>query len=99
MSKYDLLGNHLGSLDQDRWTASLSEIDRILGSALPHSARVRREWWGNERSGTHSQARAWMKAGWLVHEVSLGQSRVTFQRSRTLAGAGSLKGRMAATPP
>lgn len=99
MSKYDPLGSHLRSLHEDRWIARFSEIDDILGFALPRSARVHREWWGNEKSGTHSHARVWIEAGWLVHEVSLGQSQVAFRRSPSgrPSGVGSSHKRVLAT--
>lgn len=99
MGKYDPLGDHLRSLHEDHWVARFSEIDHILGFALPRSARVHSAWWGNERSGTHSHARAWMEAGWLVHEVSLGQGRITFGRvpSGRPAGVSSPHKRMLAT--
>ncbi|GAB6390927.1 MAG: hypothetical protein MdMp014T_0300 [Treponematales bacterium] len=59
---------------------TFSDIKRILGFPLPPSASVHRPWWANDVS--HSQAKAWLDAGWQVESVSLGQS-VTFVKAGT----------------
>ncbi len=55
----------------DRWDASFSEIEAILGERLPVSARRHGAWWANERVGTHSHARAWLAAGFETSPVAL----------------------------
>jgi len=79
---YEPLAHHLHTVDAARTVLSFAEIERILGRALPASARKHRAWWSNERSGTHSHARAWMDAGWHVSAVDFNAARVEFSRGR-----------------
>lgn len=79
---YQPLCDHLQKLGTARATLSFAEIERILGRALPASARKHRAWWSNEQSGTHPHARAWMDAGWHVSAVDFNAGRVDFARGR-----------------
>jgi len=60
-------------------TLSFSEIEETLGVDLPASARRHRAWWGNDMSGGHVQATAWLSVGWRVAKVSLSGAQVTFE--------------------
>ena len=73
---YQPLSSHLGGVGQARVALTFSAIERILGRSLPASARKHRAWWSNERSGSHSHARAWMDAGWSVEGVDFNDGRV-----------------------
>ncbi|MBU0534107.1 MAG: hypothetical protein KJ887_04865 [Candidatus Omnitrophica bacterium] len=42
------------------------DIDRILGFSLPSSAKIH-SWWSNSPESGHSQAFAWVEAGFFVH--------------------------------
>jgi hypothetical protein len=53
-----------------------SQLEEILGSRLPLSARVFRGWWANDL--THTQAKAWLAAGWKTGEVGIKDRRVQF---------------------
>ena len=78
--KYRPLFEHLESgRDGDEWRAEFSEIERVLGFGLPPSARRHRAWWENSES--HSQARAWLAAGWRVDTVDMDAEIVTLRRS------------------
>jgi hypothetical protein len=77
---YQPLSAHLGALGQTRVALTFSAIERILGRALPASARKHRAWWSNEQSGSHSHARAWMDVGWRVAAVDFNAGRVEFER-------------------
>jgi hypothetical protein len=77
---YSPLGDHLRRLDVDEVALAFAEVERILGRPLPRSARRHRAWWANERSGTHSHARAWLEAGWRVDAVNLAAEWVRFRR-------------------
>lgn len=79
---YQHLREHLQSLATTTAALSFAEIERILHRSLPVSARRHRAWWSNERSGTHSHARAWMDAGWHVVTVDFNAGRVEFARGR-----------------
>ena len=61
MTKYEPLADYLRSCRGEACSLTFVEIERIIGCPLPASARARRSWWGNDR--THTQARAWMRAG------------------------------------
>lgn len=60
---------------------SLEDIEQILGETLPDSAREHRAWWGNHYG--NSQAKAWLRAGWLVDEVNMNEQQVSFRQSRS----------------
>lgn len=82
MSKYDPLGDHLAATKQEEWNTTFSEIERIIGSPLPHSARTWRAWWANEINGRHVQARSWLSKGWRIADVNLSSGSVTFKKNR-----------------
>lgn len=58
-------------------TATFAELDALV-DGLPPSASRYRAWWSNTPS--HTQAVAWMDAGWRVDAVDLAARRVTFVR-------------------
>lgn len=60
-------------------TWSFTDIEEILGRDLPASARRHRAWWAND--GKHSQAAAWLAAGYRVGRVALDAQHVTFART------------------
>ena len=47
---------------------SFVELEKILGFTLPNSARTYDMWWQN---GGHTQAYAWMNAGYMVTHFDL----------------------------
>lgn len=77
MSKYDPLYDYLRDLPGREWYASFAQIEKILGDRLPDAASEHRSWWANDR--THTQARAWLDAGWETSDVVLGK-KLTFIR-------------------
>lgn len=82
MSKYDRLRSFLSTLpDGKKWhSATFEELERVLGFPLPPSARRHGGWWTNTLDGTHSQARAWLEAGWRVWRSDLARESVEFER-------------------
>jgi hypothetical protein len=76
-SKYHPLFEHLLFSGQRQLTLSFGEIEAVIGAPLPASAGSRQEWWSNSPNG-HSQARAWMRAGYESSRVDLIGRRVTF---------------------
>jgi hypothetical protein len=82
--KYSGLNHLLGGTTDDFVTMTFREIEVALGSELPASARRHAAWWSNSRS--HSQAKAWMDAGWQTTGVSLSGQRVSFTRVATVQG-------------
>ncbi len=77
-SKYAPLGAYLGNLTSVRAELSFGEIEEILGSTLPASARRHSAFWANHYGGTHVWAMQWMDAGWKVDSHSLVGERVVF---------------------
>ena len=79
--KYRRLFEYLDARQEDERRAEFSEIKRILGFGLPPSARRHRAWWSNTDS--HSQARAWLAAGWRAGGVDMDAEIVAFRRVGT----------------
>jgi hypothetical protein len=67
------------------------EIEKLLGRNLPNTAYGDswRQWWANTE--THSQALAWLRAGWRVTRPDLANKRVEFRRQadKPVPGASS----------
>jgi transcriptional regulator with XRE-family HTH domain len=78
-SRYLPIFQWLKSHPGDRITASFSTLEEILGRALPPSARRHRAWWANDT--THSHARGWLAAGWLVESADVLDEIVAFRRA------------------
>ncbi len=78
-SKYYPLYSYLQQSDLDELTLSLTEIEIIIESDLPPSARSRRGWWSNRSEGA-VQANAWMDAGYHVTAIDLAAGQITFRK-------------------
>jgi predicted transcriptional regulator len=93
LGKYEPLAAHLEAAGADQWSTTFEQVERVLGFALPPSARKHREWWSNQAGAGHSQARGWQDAGWQVWKVDLAAGRVVFRRREgersPAAGVGS----------
>ena len=85
--RYDPLRSYLGSLPDNAVVLTYEEIERLLGRPLPHTAYSDswRQWWANTE--THSQALAWLRAGWRVTKPDRDNRRVEFRRSSAGAPA------------
>ena len=82
MSKYDPLANHLRAHSGDVCRLYFADIERIIGAALPRSAREHRAWWGNDLA--HVQARAWMHTGFRAEPAPVRMEPVVFRRRAEL---------------
>jgi hypothetical protein len=62
--KYQPLTDYLVALAADEATLTFAEIEAIVGTALPPSARTSR-FWASVTAGVHRlpQAQAWRRAG------------------------------------
>ena len=87
MGKYEPLAERLRREKGESWTASFAEVEKVLGFALPPSARTYREWWANQQGGGHSQTKGWQDAGWRVWKVDLRDEQVTFRRLKCTPAA------------
>jgi len=77
-TKYQPLYEFLTACQQETITLPLAEIERLVGDALPATARQQRGWWSNRRRAF--QASAWMDAGYRTQAIDLEQGQVTFAR-------------------
>ncbi|QHN03497.1 hypothetical protein FTO74_09045 [Granulicella sp. WH15] len=55
------------------------QIEEILGLMLPPTARRNPAWWANNPDH-HSQARAWLEAGFMADNVNLDAEMLVFRR-------------------
>ena len=80
-SRYAPLHRHLAGVTKDTKTYEMSfdEITTVMGAELPKSAYDHRAWWANTES--HSQALAWISAGWKVDGVDLDNHLIHFVRT------------------
>ena len=80
MSKYGNLTVYLVEAGAEKSPLKLSfgQIERIIGSPLPESARRYQAWWANQSGNGHTQAFAWACAGWRTTELNLEDETVTF---------------------
>ena len=86
-SKYEPLELYLRAIPSTtkEVTLSFAEVERIVGTPLPASAKSHRPWWGNQKdSKTRPQAHAWLSAGFEVDTVNQGggNASVRFRRAR-----------------
>ena len=81
-TKYSPLGVYLARRQRSITYATLTfaEIERIIEDSLPASALQHRHWWSN--AGSQVQGQAWLKVGWVVHDMNLSDRTVVFKRVR-----------------
>lgn len=78
--KYARLYEHLSQRSDTEWCTTFSELETILGFALPNSAHIYRPWWANDTGSGHSQSLAWVMAGWRTAKVNLDDQTLIFKR-------------------
>ena len=79
MGKYEPLEQFLSRQERAEIRMTFKQIERVLGFALPNSARAHRPWWANETAG-HVHARSWLQAGFETAEVDMAGERLVFRR-------------------
>lgn len=79
-SKYDPLRHRLEAERAEALLLRFSDVEALIGSPLPASARRHRTWWANETAGTHGHARSWLAAGWRTRHVDMKAESVEFVR-------------------
>jgi hypothetical protein len=87
-SKYDALRDYLNEQSGPMVTLTFRQIEKLLGFALPESARRHTAWWANA-SGSHAYSKAWTSGGWKARPL-LTAGAVEFVAARN-AAAGSSK--------
>jgi hypothetical protein len=79
MGKYTPLETYLAKQPESEVAMSFDDIERVIGSKLPPSARQYRAWWSNnERSS--SITRSWARAGFASERVDMDRRTLIFQR-------------------
>ena len=84
MSKYKPLERHLRASGRPRVTLTFSQIEKILDSRLPDSARRHPAWWSNN-VGSHVQAHAWRDPGYKTEKVDISSEKLTFVADAALS--------------
>ncbi len=79
MSKYDPLLHYLVRNDSLHLQLSFREIERILGTSLPQSARRYRQWWENHAG--HVQAASWLEAGYRTENCDFNSGTIWFRKT------------------
>ena len=85
--KYDPLKHYLEAAGAPVVELSFVQIEHILGSALPASARKHAAWWSNNPTN-HVNAQAWLAAGYQSGGVDLAQQKLVFLRKSEAAPSG-----------
>ncbi len=80
-SRYALLATYLQNQPPtvDRINLRFDEIERIVRTPLPASARTHRGWWANNAVVT-GRIQRWLDAGWRVASVNMAEQVATFER-------------------
>lgn len=78
-SKYQPLQDFLSRNTRSPITLTFSEIETLLQTTLPGSARTNRAWWSNRSKGA-LQAAAWIQSGYTVQTLDLATEQVTFHK-------------------
>lgn len=58
---------------------TFAEVEQVIGTQLPPSARNHHAWWGNHAS-PRRQSYAWLSVGWRTQSVSIVHESVVFRR-------------------
>lgn len=84
-AKYDPLEAHLKSVGFERIRMTFDEIEQVIGSNLPDSARKHRAWWSNNPSNSVITY-AWLAAGYKTEGVSIEHEFLTFRKGASVRG-------------
>jgi hypothetical protein len=79
MTKYEPLEKYLENKGFNSVPMSFSEIESIIHSGLPPSARKHRAWWSNNPSNSVITY-AWLAAGYKTTDVNLEGETVVFRK-------------------
>lgn len=79
MRKYAALTHYLEALPHQEVRLTFGDIERLLKTKLPKSARNHRAWWSNN-SDNSVMTRAWLDAGWRSERVDMAGEALVFSR-------------------
>jgi hypothetical protein len=89
--KYDPLRLYLLRQAQVRIPMAFQQVESVVGSARPASARRHRPWWANDATG-HAHAQAWLDAGYRTEQVDMEGEKLVFVRATDTREADMMKG-------
>ncbi len=76
-SKYNPLEEHLKSVGFKEIRMTFEEIEAVIGTRLPPSARKHRPWWSNNPSNS-VMTRSWLAAGYKTSRVDISNEHLVF---------------------
>ena len=79
-SKYDPLGAYLKTRQTAEVPMSFSEIEAVIGAALPPKAVNHPAWWSNNTSN-NTMTKVWLEAGFRTERVDVCGRRLVFRRA------------------
>ena len=79
MLTYEPLEKYLLQQPGQTIAMSFADVERVIGHKLPPSAHKRNEWWSNNATN-HSQAKAWLNAGFETANLDRKAKKVVFRR-------------------
>ncbi len=77
MSKYEPLEFYLKSADFESIPITFTEIELVIKSSLPPSARKYRTWWSNNPFN-NTMTRSWIVAGFKATKVNMNKESLVF---------------------
>ena len=89
-SKYAPLTHHLKGLASNEINMSFRDIERVVGTPLPNSARRHRAWWSNNPTNS-GITHAWLAAGYRTARVDLAGETLSFVRATPPQETGELQ--------
>lgn len=79
MGKYERLSSFLRGRPQLEVPMTFKEIEAVIRSPLPASARAHRAWWSNNPDNSVI-TKEWLAAGFVTEQVDMSSERLVFRR-------------------
>ena len=80
MSRYEQLETFLLHQTAGEVPMTFSQIEQLIGRALPASARKYRPWWSNNAANSVI-TRAWLEAGYKTERVDMAGEKLVFRKA------------------
>src|SRR5208282_3591936 len=84
MGKYDALGAYLRRQTANEVPMTFAEIEKVTGTKLPNSAKIR-AWWSNN-SFNSVLTKVWLDAGFRSARVDMKKQKLVFERISDVRG-------------
>ena len=80
--RYAKLNEYFSRRHEKRAQLTFEQIEQLIERKLPESAHNHRAFWANDPK--HSQAKAWMEAGWRVEAINIDEKTLYFVRKNKI---------------